>query len=441
MSTTSTNYSFGGVATTATTLGMAGVLLLGGAAAGAPAMAADAAPAGEVSAAVAGSHSSAGQVVLHAPSAATTGDSIALTGKVKKNHHHKTRVVIQKKHGKKWQKVDTTKTNKKGKFHTADAFGKKNKVTLRAKATGHGFSNTQTVTFTKASNGGGTSDGGGITPPPNNGGGTGDGGGTLPPNHGGGTGDGGDVTPPSDPMQVYVPEGDTQGLLDAIDQAPNGATLHLSGEYNVSNKGHEIIYDETGQRHDWYSGIVVNKALTLDGGKLQSDGEADVVDVGPQGDLTLEGGINITGGYGDTGSAGHGTGGGIYDAGNVTLNDGYIWGNDAGQDTKSGTTLGGGVYITNTGTFTMNGGRIDKNHAMGGGGVYVEVGGQLYIYGNAEIENNSHGGVFSEMHGGNDSGAVSDENGWVINPDGGWATASWHIHDNTPPNIRARNTV
>merc|ERR1712157_600659 len=120
--------------------------------------------------------------------------------------------------------------------------------------------------------------------------------------------------PPPDPMQVWVPAGDTQALLKDIDQAPNGATLHLSGTYEVSNKGHEVIYDDAGQPHDWYSGIVVNKALTLDGGKLQSDGSSNVVDVGPQGDLTLEGGINIQDGKASQGA-------GIYDAGNVTLNN------------------------------------------------------------------------------------------------------------------------
>ncbi|MCP4815173.1 MAG: hypothetical protein GY888_21910, partial [Planctomycetaceae bacterium] len=169
--------------------------------------------------------------------------------------------------------------------------------------------------------------------------------------------------PKKDPMQVSVPAGNTQELLKDIDQAPNGATLHLSGTYNVSNTGHETINGD-----DWYSGIVVNKALTLDGGKLKSDGSSNVVDVGPQGDLTLEGGINIQGGNARRGA-------GIYDAGNVTLNDGYIWGNVASA--SGGPTDGGGVYITNTGSMTMNGGRIDKNDAGGGGGVFVYPGGQF----------------------------------------------------------------
>ena len=119
MSIQDKNYSFGRAARTTTTLGIAGLVLLGGAAVGAPAMAADAAPAGDVSAAVAGSHHHGHEVTLKAPHSATKGEKVPLKGKVKKTHHHKTRVTIQEKHGKKWQKVDATKTNKKGKFNTS----------------------------------------------------------------------------------------------------------------------------------------------------------------------------------------------------------------------------------------------------------------------------------------------------------------------------------
>jgi hypothetical protein len=138
------------------TVGMAGLLLLGGAAVGAPAMAAGAAPVGDASAAVAGSQHGKRQVSLKAPRSATTGTKVTLKGKVKKNRHHKTRVLIQKKHGKKWTKLDSTKTNKKGTFRTSDVLTGKKKVTLRAKAKGHGTSATQTVKLTKATNGNNT---------------------------------------------------------------------------------------------------------------------------------------------------------------------------------------------------------------------------------------------------------------------------------------------
>ncbi len=175
-------------------------------------------------------------------------------------------------------------------------------------------------------------------------------------------------------MQVQVPAGNTQELLTDIDQAPNGATLHLSGTYNVSNTGHEVINGD-----DWYSGIVVNKALTLDGGKLQSDGSSNVVDVGPQGNLKLEGGIWVTGGYAEQGA-------GIYNAGIVVADNAYIWGNAADD-------AGGGVYNLKSATFTLNGGQVgsdnpgDGNKAINGGGI-ANSNGTVTINGGT-IENNS----------------------------------------------------
>ena len=159
MSTQEKNYSIGRAARTTTTLGMAGLVLLGGAAIGAPAMAADAAaPAGDasVAAAVAHHHHGKHEVTLQAPRQATKGERVPLKGKVKKTHHHKTPVKIQEKHGKKWKTLDHTKTSKKGKFHTHDVLKGKTTVVIRAKAKGHGTSATQKVTLTKASNGNGT---------------------------------------------------------------------------------------------------------------------------------------------------------------------------------------------------------------------------------------------------------------------------------------------
>ena len=339
MSTQENNYSLGRAARTTTTLGMTGLLLLGGAAIGAPAMAAGSAPAGDVSAAVAGSHHHGHQVTLHAPSSATKGSSVTLNGKVKHNHHHKTRVVIQKKHGKKWQKLDATKTSKKGTFHTTDVLKGKKQAKLRARAKGHGKSAAEIVTLTKAA----------PAQKPNQ---------KQNPKHNP------KKNPKKDPMHVTVPAGNTQALLKDINQAPNGATLKLSGTYNVSNTGHETI-----NGNDWYSGIVVNKALTLDGGKLHSDGEANVIDVGPQGNLTLEGGIWVFGGHAEE------QGGGIYNAGNVTLNDGYIFQNTA-ED------AGGGVYNLKDATFTLNGGEVGSSNGWDygnkggnrGGGIYNDGG-------------------------------------------------------------------
>ncbi|MAT61991.1 MAG: hypothetical protein CMH41_10175, partial [Micrococcales bacterium] len=171
MSIQDNNYSLGRAARTTTTLGMAGLVLLGGAALGAPAMAADAAPAGDVSAAVAGSHHHGHEVTLKAPHSATKGEKVPLKGKVKKTHHHKTPVTIQEKHGKKWKPLGHTKTTKKGTFKKDEVLKGKTTVTIRAKAKGHGTSATQKVTLTKA-----------VPPPPDtNNGGNGTGGGNVQP--------------------------------------------------------------------------------------------------------------------------------------------------------------------------------------------------------------------------------------------------------------------
>ena len=79
---TQDNYSLGRAARTTTTLGMTGLLLVGGAAAGAPAMAADAAPAGDASVAAAvAHHHGKHEVTLKAPHSATKGAKVMLKGK------------------------------------------------------------------------------------------------------------------------------------------------------------------------------------------------------------------------------------------------------------------------------------------------------------------------------------------------------------------------
>jgi hypothetical protein len=343
-------------------------------------MAADAAPAGDVSAAVAGSHHHGHEVTLKAPRQATKGEKVTLKGKVKKNRHHKTRVVIQKKHGKKWQKLDSTKTNKKGTFKKFEVLKGKNKVTLRAKAKGHGTSATQKVTLTKASNGTPTQPGqsgpSGVTP----------GGGTNNP-----------PPPPPDPMSIPVPAGNVQALRDAITQAPKGATLHLSGQYKLTT-------DMPGPKGTGYAaGVVIDRALTLDGGKLISDGSDNVVDVTDSGDLTLTGGIWVTGGHADK------NGGGIYNAGNVTLNDGYIWGNEAEDN-------GGGVYNLKDAIFTLNGGEVGS-HKSGDGNDATDGAG---IYNNGKV--NLNGGTINGNRQPTEGGGIYNSSTGMVTLNGGTIT-------------------
>jgi hypothetical protein len=354
MSAQENNYSFGRAARTATTLGMAGLVVLGGAAMGAPAMAASgsAQAGGEatVSAGVSGKQLRHSKVRFHSTNAQPDkGQAVRFKGKVTKNHHRHVRVLIQKERANgHWKRIGKTFTNRHGHFHATKAFNKD--VTVRAKSQGRHVSRLVQITINQP------------TPPP--------------------------PATPTDPSQVQVPAGDTVALLKAIDAAPNGATLHLSGTYNVSNSGHETINGD-----DRYSGIVVNKALTLDGGWLQSDGSSNVIDVGPQGNLNLEGGINITGGKAEQGA-------GIYNDGNVVADNAFIWDNGANQ--------GGGVYNTAGATFTLNGGRIDKNEvAIAGGGIDNQ--GTVYLNGGAITENTAgHGAGISN------SGQVFDANGQLI---------------------------
>jgi hypothetical protein len=416
MSIQDNNYSLGRAARTTTTLGMAGLVLLGGAAIGAPAMAADAAPAGDVSAAVAGSHHHGHEVTLKAPHSATKGEKVPLKGKVKKTHHHKTRVTIQEKHGKKWKTLDHTKTSKKGTFHTSDVLKGKKTVTIRATAKGHGTSATQTVTLTKATNGNGTpgqSGPSGVTP----GGGTG--GGNVQPsgpqtqsitwdsNLGGDHAAGDSMTlkahaqsgeavtytssntnaaqvsgnkltftglgeasitakaagdanwkPASTAKKVKVDANvsvkDGKGLQTELDNAPQGKPKI------IQLKGTDFTHapqagDISGQR----AFIVRKKALvTLIGkGTLDGQNQVGVMEVEENANLTINGDITITGGSASTG-------GGIINEGAVTLNSGTISQNQA----KGG---GGGIanYGSSNAKVTLNGGSIENNQAANGGGI------------------------------------------------------------------------
>ncbi len=216
------------------------------------------------------------------------------------------------------------------------------------------------------------------------------------------------VTPPDDPMQITVPAGSAPALRKAITQAPNGATLHLSGTYTL---GYQTGVVDKG----YTSGIVVEKKLTLDGNATltpATDAPGNVVDVTPHGDLTLNGNITITGGdVNDDRDGGVAQGGGIYDAGKVTLNNGHIKNNHviAGA---GGNSEGGGVYVTGReadptgrwvdepkGTFTMNGGSIEQNKVELDGGGY-NGGGGIENFGTMTLKGGSIDHNTAQMGGG-----------------------------------------
>jgi hypothetical protein len=349
---------------------------------------------------------------------------VPLKGKVKKTHHHKTRVTIQEKHGKKWKTLDHTKTSKKGTFHTSDVLKGKKTVTIRATAKGHGTSATQKVTLTKASNGNGTP----TQPAPAQPGPSG-----VTP--GGGTG-GGNVTPQDhSPCQVldgaghllYTGNGNgastgngTYGSLQqAVNNSGSGATLTLKGVCSGNPEGSA----------DYGLGLIEKRAITIKGESSPghsraalitqintSDQLSRVVGVGPDATVTFEGALDINGfqkgttdeqgktldpvgqggvmyvnsgatvtigenvkldgGYAKDGGSiynlgtlnlkgtvtnGYATwGGGIENYHTLTLNGGSITGNKAEH-------FGGG--IDNSGTLTLNGGSITGNEATYGGGI------------------------------------------------------------------------
>ncbi len=402
------------------TVGMAGLLLLGGAAVGAPAMAAGAAPVGDASAAVAGSQHGKRQVSLKAPRSATTGTKVTLKGKVKKNRHHKTRVLIQKKHGKKWTKLDSTKTNKKGTFRTSDVLTGKKKVTLRAKAKGHGTSATQTVKLTKATNSNGTPAAPATPAQP-----------AQP------------AAPqpqpqpaPVDPLPdsghvVNVSNG--QQLQDELAKAGGQTvTIKLNGPPFTANQAQDSFGDFasvftvggnsnvtlTGQgtldanKKGNTVGVHSGSTLTIDGDITITNG-AEKVGGGiyNEGTVNLKNGATVTGNTATDTAADHGGGGGIYNGyedpahpGTLTLEKGA-----AIHDNKAGFT-GGGIE-NNIGTVNINGGSISSNHAAFGGGI-DNNGGTVNLTGGTITGNFA-----------NDGGGI-DNDGGTVNLTGGTITGN-----------------
>jgi hypothetical protein len=201
-------------------------------------------------------------------------------------------------------------------------------------------------------------------------------------------------------MSITVPAGNAQALRDAITQAPNGATLHLSGQYLLTT-------DMPGPKGTGYAaGVVIDKALTLDGGKLKSDGSDNVVDVTKNGDLTLTGGITITGGKANPDEHGNSRGGGIYNDGAVDIKNADITDNHA--------DYGGG--IENHKTLTMEGGSIENNTAAdeNGGGVDNAGKDATFTLNGGEISHNHANGHFSNGGGiSNDKGTVTLNGGSI----------------------------
>ncbi len=387
-------------------------------------------------------------MTLQAPRQATKGAPVTLNGKVKKTHHHKTRVTIQEKHGKTWKPLGHTTTSKKGKFHTREALKGKTTVVIRAKAKGHGTSAPQKVTLTQA-----------VPPPPDtNNGGNGTGGGNVQPsgpqaqsitwdtNLGGDhtVGDSMDLkahaqsgepvtytssntnaatisgntlnftglgkasitaTIPGDASWkpastsqtlkvdvATVPQSNPTALQAAVQQAPSGSTLYLSGDYSL---GYQIGVDNK----NYKSGIVVEKKLTLNGGatlKPALDAPGDVVDVTPKGDLTLDGGITITGGH-------QNEGGGIYNNGVVDIKNAFITDNIAD-------VVGGGIYNGEDATLTMEGGSITHNGYSDNKRPNTQLGGGIYNFGGTVT---LIGGKITENRASNNGGGIFNSPGWT----------------------------
>ena len=151
-------------------------------------------------------------------------------------------------------------------------------------------------------------------------------------------------------------------LLDAVENAPNGATITLAADcvatYTIGNpvviaQGQSITIDLNGYTID--RGLRYGPDISGDcvGFVIANNGDLTIID------SSVDGSGRITGGKEAN------DGGGIYNTGTLTLAGGTIAYNQAGAS-------GGGVYNAGGATFTMTGGAITNNTAVDyhGGGVY-----------------------------------------------------------------------
>jgi hypothetical protein len=187
------------------------------------------------------------------------------------------------------------------------------------------------------------------------------------------------------------------------------------------------------------AGVVIDKALTLDGGKLKSDGSDNVVDVTKNGDLTLTGGITITGGKPNPDKDGYSRGGGIYNDGIVDIKNAVITDNHAdngngygggienhktltmegGSITGNTAVLGGGIHnLGENATFTLNGGEVGSHNSGAGNGAY-NGGGILNEKGTVTL----NGGTIESNTADNYGGGINNENG-TVNLNGGSITGN-----------------
>ena len=153
--------------------------------------------------------------------------------------------------------------------------------------------------------------------------------------------------------------------MNAVKNAPNGATLKISGTITATNNG-------SGNTANWDE-IEIDKNLTIEAksGTATLDANASalganahrIFKVSSGKTLTLK---NLTLKNGKaTGTDEQGCGGGIYSEGTLTLKNTTIEGCSANEK-------GGGVY--NSGVFEMTGGEIKDNKAETGGGVSFSEG-------------------------------------------------------------------
>ena len=192
---------------------------------------------------------------------------------------------------------------------------------------------------------------------------------------------------------------------------------------NQANAGDKLTITGTCHEND----ITIGKNLTLNGnGTIDAAQQGRVIY--STADITITGGLTITGGDSTNSTSNPGYGAGITNiGGSVTLREGSITGNnapfngggiysDGGSLTINGGVIsnnyggiGGGGGIFSTGTITLNGGAIANNNASTGGGAMVY--GTMTINGGTVTGNTSlgaGGGIFNYNHVTLNGGTIAD---------------------------------